>query len=173
MFSVVQRFFDPLRLHCSLNILGDIFIILSGVAYGNPVRVIAAILGTSTHIIGILFSKKRLFDIPISSFVMGIVFICGVLYMLSGTNLMGYEETPRYGEILGGLCISIAALCVIKEKGKLATFFFTASTTAMSFSAFEVLLRRGEGDWFILLASMLFYTAGFVAMYIKKDEHRS
>ena len=172
MLSSTRQFFDPLRLHCSLNTLGDVFVILSGVAYGNPVRAASGMLGSSTHIIGILFSKKKIFNMSASTFVMGIVFVCGVLYMLSGSNLMGYEETSRYGEMLGGLCISIAALCVIKGKGKLATFFFTACTTAMSFSAFEVLLTRGEGDWFVLLGSVMFYSAGFVAMFIKKNDNR-
>ena len=57
--ETVRVFFDPRRLHCSLNVLGDIFIMLSGVVYNNPVRLFSALLGSSTHVIGIIFSQKK------------------------------------------------------------------------------------------------------------------
>ncbi|MEM6810999.1 MAG: hypothetical protein AAF549_00855 [Pseudomonadota bacterium] len=170
-FQSVKYFFDPLRLHCTLNFLGDVFITLSGIVYGNPLRALAAIMGSSAHILGILFSKKVIFGFAITDLVMGVVFLCGVVYFLSGTNIMNFEETPRFGEMIGGICVSLAAFSVISQWGKTATLFFTLATTSMSFSAFEVLFTRGEGDWFVLAGSLMFYCAGFVANFIKKDNH--
>jgi hypothetical protein len=170
MFVRIRQFFDPLRLHCLLNIVGDFFVVLSGMAYGNPLRAGSAITGSSAHLLGIAFSKRHFFNIAVSDLVMGVVCLCGLLYFLSGTNLLGFESTPRYGEMVGGLCIAIAALCIISQHNRMATLLFTASTTAMSFSAFEVLIVRGEGDWLILMASLMFYSAGFVAVLIKKRE---
>ncbi len=170
MIAVVRNFFDPLRLHCFLNILGDVFIMMSGMAYHNPIRSISALCGASTHIFGIIFSKNKILGFAATDIVMSVVILCGLLYMLSGTNLMGFETTPRYAEIFGGLCVSSAAICVILQKSKLAAILFTLSTTSFFLSAFEVLLARGEADWFVFMASLMFYSAGLVAAFIKKKE---
>ena len=167
--QAIKKFFDPLRLHCSLNILGDICIMMSGVVYHNPLRSIAALSGASTHIVGIFFSKKKIFNVLMSDIVMSAVMFCGVLYMLSGSNIFGFESTPRYTEILGGLCISAAAFSVIRQKSQLAPVLFTLGTTFFSFSAFEVWFVRGEVDWLVLMGSLMFYAAGFVSAFIKKE----
>ena len=170
MLARTRAFFDPLRLHCLFNILGDVFIVFSGVHYGNPVRAVSAILGSTTHLFGIAFSKKKFFGFQSADLVMGVVFICGCLYTCSGSNIFGFEESARYTEVFGGFCVSSAALSVMLHKSKLASVFFTVATISFSFSAFEVLIVRGEGDWFVLTGSLMFFIAGLFAAFIKKEK---
>lgn len=167
---MVSKLFHPLRLYCFLNIVGDVFVVLSGVSYGNPARAVSAIIGSISHLGGLAFPKKVVFGMAMTDVVMRVVFVCGLLYMLAGSNLLGFEDTPRYTEVAGGFCICLAALFLIKGRARLAALMFTTSTTLMSVSAFEVLFVRGEGDWFVFLGSIMFYSAGIVAAFIKKEE---
>lgn len=165
---LISRIFTPLRLYCLLNILGDVCVVLSGMVYTNPARTLAALLGASTHILGIMFPNIKINKTQMVDLIMGIVVICGVLYMLSGSNILGFEDTPRYSEILGGLFLSAAAICIIIKKSKTATLLFLATTTAFTFSAFEVFFIRGEPDWWVFTGAAMFYSAAFVARYLKK-----
>lgn len=163
--------FDPLRIHGAGNIAGDVLVILSGVGYGNPVRSLSAFLGLSTHFFAAFYgSKRRIFGLKSANFVMGVVFCCGFLYVLSGLNIFDFEKAPRYTEALGGLFLMLATTANILQRSRLSVALFLCVTPSMGASAFEVMARTGQMDWFVLSASFFYMIANISAGWINRPE---
>ncbi len=166
---------DPLRIFSSLAILGDICIILSGGYFYNPIRSGAAILGLSTHALGVIFGSKRRFwllgkHIALSDLVMSIIVICALLYILSGSNLLAFEAAPRYSEMIMGTLIGLGATCIILSKPALGSTFFTIPPVLHIAQAVEAWATQGTFDLFQLFAGICFFSSGIAARYIKKPE---
>ena len=161
--------FDPLRIFGATSILAYVFLMLSGIVF-NPVRLFPATVGIIANIIGQVGSNKRIGRYNSIDIVMGLTFICGIGYIVSGSNLFGYEEGSRVGEMIAGGSICTATVLVIRGKPKLSSIFFLLATFCMSYGAFEVMMRIGKPDWYMLLASFSFFVSNIVAAFIKKQE---
>lgn len=164
---------DPLRLFSSFAILGDIFLIISGGYFFNPIRSLAAMIGLSTHAIGVYFGSKHSFSfkgkkVLVTDIVMSIVILASFLYILSGSNVLGFEDAPRYSEIIVGLLIGTAATCIILGKSSLGSIFFTIPPFFHILQSFETWSTQDKFDTFQLLAGLCFLTSGLAARFIKK-----
>lgn len=149
------------------NIMGDVFLILSGIDYANPVRSFAALLGLSTHLFfGLRGQTTSVFGIPTPKFVMSIVIICGLLNILSGSNLMGFEVGPRYTEVTSGFFISLGAFCVVIHRSKTARWLFMGATFSSLLIGGETFLRDGFADWFIIASALCFLVSNYVTGHI-------
>lgn len=167
----LKHFFDPLRVFTTFNILGDILIISSGVGFGNPIRAVSASLGLATQVVGsILGAHKTILNIKIPDFVMGSIFICGFLYIISGSNVFGFEGVPRLAEMAGGLVLMVATSLNLIKKSRLSAVVFLFVTPCFAFSAFEVMWRTGELDYYVLLASICFVIGNISAAWINNDK---
>ena len=101
---------------------------------------------------------------------MGIIVLCGLLYILSGSNLLGFETAPRISEMFLGGTIASAVVFSIKKKKRLSSFFFLIGPVFHFAQAFETGLTQGTYDWFQLAAFCCFTVSGITARYIKKPE---
>lgn len=168
---IIKKAKDPMTQTSASNIMGDVFLILSGVDYGNIIRIIAAGLGLASHLFfGLRGQASRVFGVPTPQFVMGIVVLCGVLYMISGSNIFGYESGPRYTEVIVGFFITIGSLAVILHKAKIARFLYMSATVFSLTIAVETMLRDGHPDWFILCSSLCFLAANYATGNIRFKE---
>lgn len=154
-------------MHCLFNIGGDLSLIASGMEYENPIRAFAALMGVTIHLFGIFYRKETVFGRPVAVLVMRVVMVCGFLYILSGTNLLGFEGTMRILEMVGGFGIMLSAFFVILGRGTMAATGFLIVTAVFAGSSFEVMLYTGVPDYYVLLGTLMFSFAAIAAKFIK------
>lgn len=133
--------------------MGDLMYIWSGAEYGNPLRSGTAMTGQALHMGGVLLGgNTKIGSYNLSDIIMSGVVLTGMGYVASGSNLFGFEETPRYFEMLMGACISAGAASVVMEKGTLAKRFFQSATAVSFGSAFEPALHQtgASVDWSLI-----------------------
>lgn len=91
----LKKLIDPLRVFAFLNICGDICLLASGATYDNYVRMAPPLLGGGASFIGFMGMNARVFGWPASRVAMFLVSIAGILFVVSGSNISGFEIAPR------------------------------------------------------------------------------
>jgi hypothetical protein len=172
-----KAFLNPLRIFSATALLGDVALLLSGGYFLNPLRMSVAVLGFGTHAVGLFYGSHRTMSIlgrPVtaSDFVMGVVCVCGVLDVLSGSNLFGFERAPRYTEMILGVCITAAGLCSLYNRFNFAMVFFSIGPLLHLVQAFEVQATQGRLDPFQLMAGVCFLASSIASRSIRKDKRK-
>ncbi|MBL8640309.1 MAG: hypothetical protein JNK24_08160 [Alphaproteobacteria bacterium] len=162
---------DPLRIMTTFSLIGDAFYTASGAAHDNPIRAIAALVGTMGGLIGLKGQGKTVAGIETGKIVMNVHRLCGLAYMLSGSNVFGFEASQRLTEILTGSCVVLATTANLRHSPKLGGVFFMASTATTAAQFVETALRTGEStDWYMLGAFASFLVANISSFYVKRNE---
>ena len=153
-FTKAHNYFkDPLRQTSAFCLMGDLMYIWSGAEYGNPLRSGAAMTGQALHMGGVLLGgNTKIGSYKLSDIIMSGVVATGLGYIASGSNIFGFEDSPRYFEMLMGACISAGATSVVMEKGTLAKRFFQSATAVSFGSALEPALHQtgANVDWSLI-----------------------
>lgn len=161
-----------------MAIVGDIMIILSGGSFSNPLRVTGASLGLLLNILAIIWGEQKSFRIAGRSYaytqiMMACFAFCGLLYVLSGSNLFGFEPTPRYTEIMVGTLVAIASLFSIIHRHKLAAMLFSLPPLFHFAQAWEVWTYRGEYDIYQIGAGISFLICAVAVRFFPQKNQQA
>jgi len=163
----LKKFFDPLRAFAFLNICGDVCLLASGVSYDNYVRMAPPLLGVGASLIGLTGMNARVFGWPASRVAMFLVSIAGILFMVSGSNISGFEIAPRFGEMVGGGLIFTGAVLNLVKKPSVGALCFVMATISMAGASLEPWLNGGRFDVWMMLSFVCFLSSNILTKWIR------
>lgn len=163
----LKKFIDPLRAFAFLNICGDVCLLASGVTYDNYVRMAPPLLGVCASVIGLMGANARFFGWPSSRAVMFLVSIAGILFIISGLNLSGFEIAPRFGEAIGGVLIFAGCTLNLVKKPSAGALCFVMATVSMAGASFEPWLNGGRFDIWMMLSFVCFLSSNILTKWIR------
>lgn len=166
----LSRFFDPLQLFGICTIAGDVFLLRSGMDFGNYIRMVPATLGVIIGLVSLQGLDFKMGNIPGPKIVMMAAAFCGLLYILSGSNLFGFEKVPRYGEMLVGCTIFTACLLNLSGKFAWGAAVFAIGTLLYSEGAWEPVLTHRHFDTNMFGAFLCFLTANILSYWVRSEK---
>ncbi|MCB9964447.1 MAG: hypothetical protein H6857_05880 [Rhodospirillales bacterium] len=167
--------FDPVRIYGVMAILGDVMIISSGGLFFNPVRVLAAGLGLVFNFAAIFYGTNKVIrisgrDYPFFQIMMGVFVLCGFIYVVSGSNLFGFEDAPRYSEMGIGVLVMAGSMLSILQKPGLSALVFSVPPLFHFVQAWEVWATQSRFDIFQIGAGVCFLLCAVLIRFFKAPQ---
>jgi len=163
-----KRASNPAFIKAATNYIGDAFIIASGIGYGNPVRAGSALTGVITSFPSLMVGDKKFLGLSAQKIMMNGARLAALGFIVSGSNVFGFEETKRVSEMIGGGCLLVASTLNLNNRPKLASAFFIATSLSIGSQTIETLVVRGEADLKMLGMSLSFLTGDIATFFMKK-----
>jgi len=152
------------------NYCGDIFLASSGVGYYNPLRSASAAIGAAAGTAGFLGEDGKVFGYDSRDIVMNGVRIASLGFMLSGSNVFGFEEAPRFSEVFAGASLFAAATLNLNDRPKLSGVFFSATTVSWGAQVVETAVTHGAPDWYMMGALICFTVSNAATFFMKRRQ---